>query len=299
MIKYRKFEVFKEVMDTGTVTAAAKRLHVSQPAISKMIADFEDDVGYELFTRVKGRLVPTTEAHLLLEEVNRSFKGINYLVEYARELKDYRSGQLDIGVLPALSNQWIAAYIASVIEAKGEISISIKATSSLQIIRYAKSQQIDFGLSLVPIEDPAVHCEAIATLRGVCIVPADHPLQERDTIIAADLNNKPFIALSVHDKTKIKVDTLLSASGVAPSQVIQAGLSTTACNLVAQGLGVAIVDEVSASEHAHLGYSVHPFEPAIDFPVYLVKSSTGRVSRLSNEGIELLKEFARQRLPLR
>lgn len=298
MIKYRRFEVFKEVMDTGTVTAAAKRLHVSQPAISKMLADFEGDIGFELFTRIKGRLVPTTEAHLLLEEVKRSFQGLDYLVEYARELKDYRSGQLDIGVLPALSNLWIAKYIAAVLEAKGPISISVKANSSLQIIKYAKSQQIDFGLSMLPIEDPAVYCEAIAELRGVCIIPSDHPLSDKPVIQAADLNNEPFIALSVHDKTKIKVDGILADAGARPSLVIQAGLSTTACNLVAQKLGIAIVDEVSATEHAHLGYSIHQFEPAISFPIYLVKSGTGRVSQLSNDSIELLKEFAERELPV-
>ena len=90
----RQCEVFRVVMEAGTVTAAADLLHVSQPAVSKILAQLERDLGFRAFLRVRRRLVPTPEAQALYDEVRRAFVSLDYLTRFARDLKGLRQGRL-------------------------------------------------------------------------------------------------------------------------------------------------------------------------------------------------------------
>jgi DNA-binding transcriptional LysR family regulator len=75
----RQLEVFRAVMRNRSLTAAAEALHVSQPAVSKLLRHFETQIGYKLFERLGGRLVPTAEAQLLYRDADRIFREIEVL----------------------------------------------------------------------------------------------------------------------------------------------------------------------------------------------------------------------------
>ncbi|WP_164030848.1 LysR family transcriptional regulator, partial [Proteus mirabilis] len=75
-ITHRQLEAYIQFMETGTVTAAAERMRLSQPAMSKILAGLEIDLGLNLFLRERKRLVPTGQAHLLYKEVRRLFAAL-------------------------------------------------------------------------------------------------------------------------------------------------------------------------------------------------------------------------------
>ena len=88
----RKLEVFRAVMRNGSLTAAAQALNVSQPAVSKTLRHFEDQIGYPLFDRIGGRLRATPEAHLLYEDADRVFREIEAVRDLALRIKEHRIG---------------------------------------------------------------------------------------------------------------------------------------------------------------------------------------------------------------
>lgn len=94
----RQLEVFRAVMRDGTITAAANSLGISQPAVSKLLAYLEDQLGYPLFDRIGGRLVPTTDAHILYGDAHRVFRQLEALSSLARDVGANRVGLLRIGV---------------------------------------------------------------------------------------------------------------------------------------------------------------------------------------------------------
>ena len=102
MITSRQLEAFRAIMEHGTVTAAAERLGVSQPAVSKILAGLELEIGYPLFTRIKRRLAPTSEARLLAAEVTRLYHSLDRISEMAREIRDRQVGDLHVYSTPAL-----------------------------------------------------------------------------------------------------------------------------------------------------------------------------------------------------
>lgn len=94
----RQMEVFRAVMLTGGVGGAAELLHISQPAVSKMLAQSQRQLGFALFARVKGRLVPTAEAQALHAEVEALWRGVERVRDVSRSLATPRSGTLTVAV---------------------------------------------------------------------------------------------------------------------------------------------------------------------------------------------------------
>src|ERR1700735_2810518 len=106
-LNLRQIEAFKAVMEHGTVSAAAAMLHVSQPAMSKLIAHLEADAAMRLFDRVKGRLTPTEQGMRLYAEVDRIFSGVLQVENAVDAIHSQAQGRLAIGVLPALSGAFV------------------------------------------------------------------------------------------------------------------------------------------------------------------------------------------------
>ena len=98
----RQIEVFAAVMKTGTVSRAAETLGVTQPGVSRMIAELERSIGFSLFDRVRNRIIPTPEAKLFYEEVQASFRGMDKLRASIARIRDHGVGQIRIGTLSAL-----------------------------------------------------------------------------------------------------------------------------------------------------------------------------------------------------
>lgn len=288
-MKFKHIEVFKAIMDTGTVTAASERLFVSQPAISQTLQTFEDSLGFKLFERVKGRLLPTTEANLLLEEVNRVYKGMDYLDEYVDGLKQYQSRLLEVGVYPALIGKRLSQCFAKFIDNHPNVTVTIRDFTSVQVLKYTRSQQIDLGLSAIPTDDPAVNCSLLISNPMSCIVPKSHPLSKKDIIHADDLDNQDFISFSNLDNTKSVINNFLEENNVKPKTIMQASLASSVCHLVAEGLGIALIDNSSATEYMHLPIANIPFKSDISSQCYLVKPSSGRTSALADAFIEHMK----------
>ena len=106
-INLRQIEAFKAVIEYGTVSRAAETMHVSQPAMSKLIAHLEEDSGLQLFDRLKGRLAPTARGMRLYEEIDRIFAGVRQVENAIDTIRRDEQGRILIGVMPALSGSFI------------------------------------------------------------------------------------------------------------------------------------------------------------------------------------------------
>src|SRR5207248_2605933 len=107
-INSRQVEAFRAMMLTGSVTDAAKLMAVTQPAVSRLLRDFQALLKMELFERRGSGLVPTASATALYMEVERSFVGLERITAAAEEIRSRRTGMLRIAAMPALSNGHLA-----------------------------------------------------------------------------------------------------------------------------------------------------------------------------------------------
>jgi DNA-binding transcriptional LysR family regulator len=289
----RALEAFRAVMRTGSMTAAARISHTTQPNISRLISSLESQIGLKLFDRDGNKLHVTDEGFVFFKEVERHYAGLLALKDAARTIKQFGSGRLHIGVAPVLSHGFLARVSALFTQRHPQVTLSIRICNSYMVEQLVNSQLCDIGLAafIGHAIEPALESELIANVRGVCVMRADHPLAGRDIVQARDLEGEAFISTTQRqDGGRELVDSVFYETGVNRRLEMEAENFSTVCHLVAQGLGVSVVTTIIARDFLCHGLVAKAFLPAIHFPVTLLRPMHRPRSLLVSAFIECLEE---------
>ena len=288
----RQIEIFKAMMESGSVTAASQRLHISQPAVSKYLKLLEASTGLVLFERTGNRLVPTLEATTLFEQVERSYRGLDHLSRFVAGLKHHPAGEISIAAMPMLARRWLPEILGPFLLDHENVSLSLPIRSSGWIADAVSAGQVDMGLGLKSIETTGIDQERIMRVPLVCIMKPDHPLTGNKAVVARDLSPHTLITLSNFDQWRLAVETALEASNVRPVRRVDTFTTQVACELVDRGVGIAIIDALTALDYAASGLSWRLFQPALFFEIVLMRSTYKQDSLLARTLIGSLKSSA-------
>ncbi|MDX2423530.1 MAG: LysR substrate-binding domain-containing protein [Amphritea sp.] len=288
-LSFRQVEAFRAVMIAGTTTGAAEMLYISQPAVSRLLSDFEDSVKVPLFERQKKRLVPTPEAQILFEEIERSFIGIEKLARTAEELRAFNRGTLRIACMPALAHEFVPRISQEFMELNQGISMTLQVRGSEQVANWISTQHFDIGLSASGVLDPAIKTEPLARSKLVCILPPGHRLKNKAYIEPHDLEDEIFISLGTEQSVRYKVDDVFEQAGVNRKMLLDTQVSHIACTYVLAGSGVSLVDPVTAISFIKQGLVVKPFTHFVPFNYNLTYPAARPVSQLALDFSKLLK----------
>jgi DNA-binding transcriptional LysR family regulator len=285
----RQVEVFRVVMTNGTTARAAEVLHVSQPAVSKMIQELERSLGFDLFRRIKGRLQPTQEGQLFFREVEQAFLGLTHLRGAAARIRDYGSGELRIACLSALSTNVLPRALQAFMAKNPNVGITFQARMSSNVRDLVASGQFDLGIVADEIDRTGVEVEDFARFRVALAMPKGHPLEALDVIHPKDLAGHAFIALAPEDTTRREAEDAFERAGVVIRPVIETPYSTTICAMVSAGIGVGLVNPLTAEPYERHGLVLRPFEPALHFRTLLITPPNRLPSRNLEEFIGELR----------
>jgi DNA-binding transcriptional LysR family regulator len=288
----RQVEVFRVVMTNGTTARAAEVLHISQPAVSKMIQELERSLGFDLFRRIKGRLQPTPEGQLFFREVEQAFLGLSHLRGAAARIRDYGSGELRIACLSALSTNILPRALRAFMDRNPNIAVTFQARMSSNVRDLVASGQFDLGIVADEIDRTGVEVQEFAQFRVAVALPEGHPLEELQVIHSADLAGHPFIALAPEDTTRREAERAFEKAGIAVRTVIETPYSTTICAMVAAGIGIGLVNPLTAEPYVGHGLTLRPFEPALHFRTLLITPPNRLPSRVLEDFVQELKRAA-------
>jgi DNA-binding transcriptional LysR family regulator len=269
MMNLRQIEAFRAVIETGSVSRAAERLSISQPAVSKLIQNLEYSTELPLFERRPGRILPTAEAFLLFEEIERIVKSLGSLKLFVADIRAMHHASLRIGVMPALSVGFIQNILKSYVEAHPAARILVHARSTIKIVEWLLAGNIDIGLSSHPVDHPEILQLPLCKRAYVCIMPIGHRLETREVLEPADLEGEPFISFSPESDVGLLIGRIFEEAGVRPRLQIQNSMSPTMCAAVASGLGVALVSPLYIGAFASV-VSQRPFRPIIESEVQVL-----------------------------
>ena len=288
----RQIEIFKAVMETGSVTAASERVHISQPAASKHLKLLEQSIGLPLFERTGNRLIPTPEARALHDQVERSYRGLDHLSRFVTGLKHHPAGEISIAAMPMLARSWLPEVLSPFLLEHTNVSLSLPIRSSSWIADAISAGQVDIGLGLKSGEDAGIDQTPIMNVPLVCIMMPDHPLAQQQSVSASDLSPHTLITLSNFDQWRLAVETTLDEGGAKPVRRVDTFTTQVACELVLRGVGVAIIDVLTALDYAGDGLEWRNFEPTLAFEIFLMRSKFRIESNLSKTLVDNLKAGA-------
>lgn len=290
----RHLETFRAVMLSGSMTEAAKLLRVSQPAVSRMIRDFEEDIGIVLFERNGNRLVPSSEAAILFNEVARFYDGIDRISKVVGDLKSSTVGSLRVASFNALSLQFMSKVIATYTNSHPEVSIYLETEASRTILELVALHRFDIGIVQIAGEYPGVTIHPLPTLHAECVLPSGHRLAGNSIINAKDLEGEALISLGQASPLRAQTDAVLQAENVTCVRRIETTLAASACDLASLGLGLCIIDPFTIDFYSSKGIVRRPFSPVVPYHFAVVTPLNKKPTRLVKSFLDVLQPMFEQ-----
>ena len=263
-MNFRQLEVFEAVMRTGSLSAAARALGVSQPAVSKSLRLTEQSAGLVLFRRTRGRLYPSPEAEALLPEALRMREEMRGVTALIQQLREGHAGNLTIACVASVAQSVVTPALARFRRERPQTRIEALIMPTTQVADWVARSEADFGLIHQPVDNPYLDGEVICETQAVCIMPRRHPLASRRTLTVRDLQSVPLI--SFREDTDIGFllrRALTGSAGRRREPDIVINQSRQAIDLALAGAGVAVVDPFSLLVSPGLPVAAVPFRPAI------------------------------------
>ena len=268
-LNFRQIEVFRAVMVSGSINAAAQMLRTSQPNLSRMVRRTEDVLGFALFERSKGRLVPTKEAASLFSLVGHVFQQLDDIGDAIERMSRGESAVFRIGTTPSPGRCLVPKVVAQMHAALPALGFHIDVLLVDQIIDYLVMHRGECVVSIFPVRHALIQTKAIGIAKLVCLIPAGHRLADRTTIRVADLAAEYMIFFESETPHGTAAERLFESAGHHPRVGIRIRHIETAIGLVASGVGLAIVDEISVLDAPALPFTIARIEGSKSLNVYL------------------------------
>lgn len=293
-MRLRHIEIFHAVYEHGSISEAARALNVSQPSVSKVLRHAEDQLGYDLFRRIKGRLIPTDHAHELFAEVAEVYTSLSRLSRTARNLGARKGGHLRIAVLPSIALAVVPRAIARLCAQIPEVTVEITTLHSREMERSLQERECDVAIGFRPLRHGLVKQAKLGSARLVLVAPRDAFGSGEGPVPVETLDGVDFIGLRDSGPLADAFVNELNRLEIAPREIVTSHTYYAALALVREGVGVTVTDEYTAAALSTPDLSCYRMEPDVHAPIYAVTlenaPSTGLVSQFVAAVREVLQE---------
>jgi DNA-binding transcriptional LysR family regulator len=273
-INIRQIEAFRAVLTLGSMSKAAALLGISQPAISRLIADFQQVVGFVLFNRKRYSAEPTADARLLFEKVDKFFLGLEGLTKEILDIQVANSGKIVISATSSYANGVLPYAIAVFNKDYENISISLNIQSHEEVVDWVASGRADVGFVIQPVAHSSLNLYQFLTGTSQCILSANHPLAKKQALVPEDLAQIPYVSFARGTPLRFEIDNFFNHLGIERILHVEATSHHAVCALVSAGLGVALVNPFAPIDGYHDPIVARPISPSIEIGLKMLTNDS-------------------------
>ena len=264
----RHIEIFHAVYVNGSVSAAARALNVSQPSVSKTLRHAESLLGFQLFQRSNGRLVPTQDAHVLFADVSEIQDRVYALREAGRNLKRGVAGMLRVSALPSLALHTIPSAVAQFRRNHDNVKFDLQTVHHDDLVRKLYERETDLAIAYeVPPAAP-IGSRLLGSGELVVLYREEDMPDAPPELELQGLQGQRFISLAASGPIGQLFTQELQRLGLELDEVVSARTFYIAAALVRQGVGVTVVDNFTAQASLGGGLTFRPLSPRLPFDVH-------------------------------
>lgn len=238
-----------------------------------------------MFIRQKNRLLGTPETQEHYDNILRLASNLDELKHSVMALKEFGASRVGIAVIPALGFGFIPGLIGRMLRVNPKLAIYLDIMSSHDVVRTVEAGLFDIGFATLPIDSNQLIIDELVRTEALCLLPKKHPLSRVDAVQLADLAGQHLV---VPNQPNIAADQLLRL--IATSDVRIAGKTEAniacICSLVGNGVGLSVMNPITAHDLAHRGMISKPFVPAIHYSFGMVYQEKWRNNKL----VELIRD---------
>ncbi len=286
----RQLEAFAAVMSAGSVTAAGKMLGRSQPSVTRVIQELEQELGFALFERSGPKVTPTQKAFMMYAEVESALLGIRNIRQRALHIAQDENRQIKLVAIPALAAGLLPLALSRLPQSLQPQHIQLHSMSPENVVQAVLSKTMDLGAVSLPLEHRGLDIHWIGESPCVAVLPADSELARYDLLSMELLAAHPLITMSNPFRFRRRIDKAFQDAGGKSPHMLDTNTSLVAMQMARVGLGIALVDPFTALGVPINGVVVRPIECNIPFFFGLISAFA---SPLSDVSVALVEELAR------
>ncbi|NPD66029.1 LysR family transcriptional regulator [Lichenicola cladoniae] len=287
----RQLEILRAIVRYGTTVATAQALGLSQPAISNAIKTMEEQVGFALFQRLNNRIYPTPEAKLLLSDAESIFETHKRLERRIHDLRTNRAGQLRIVATPPLGYGAVARAIREMQIKKPRVQTFFDVRSYSEVLDRIETHHSELGFVVGYKDQAGLKSETLYRGEMVCVMRPDHPLASHAIVDVKALQKHRFIALERGTQLGNALRLVIDQAEDKFRSAVEVRAGLTACTLADAGVGVAVVDPLTASSSGKFSLVSRPFSPSIPISASVVWAESRSLSRLANLFVQEVRKI--------
>jgi DNA-binding transcriptional LysR family regulator len=273
-MKYREMLLLWEVSRTGSVTAAAERVRISQPAASALLRQLEERLGFALFDRARRRLAFTAKGAALLPEIANALTALDTVNRLAETMKSDAVPRIAIGSVASVAGTILPLALADFVEYIGRPVVTVRTGMSLEIAGLVADERVDFGIVIGENIGDTASSRRVADLSLCCVVPPGHPFASRRSVSVDEIAAERYVSLGRQFTVGSAIAQAIEASGHGYNPAVEVMQFSAACAFVEAGFGIALLDSMSNVYAAKLGLVAVAIDAEVELAMGLLWSRT-------------------------
>ncbi len=260
----RALRVLRAVAASGSQAAASRTLNVAPSAISRTIVELEAELGFALFRRDKGRLIPTQTGRAFAREVERVFREVDMLADTARALRAVGGDRLRVVVPPSLSHRFLPESLRRFVASHPETRLDIDYGPAAAGMAALAQGRADIAVLSLPVDTAGLEVVPLIDVETVCLVPTGHKLAAKAAISPTDLDRQKVVLIDRRFALREKLDDLFRRAGAVPDIRVETSSGAAAAGCAQAGIGIAVVSRLVAGQaEGDPRLVVRPFRPTV------------------------------------
>jgi DNA-binding transcriptional LysR family regulator len=296
-VDLRQLEAFAAVMSAGSVTGAGQMLGRSQPTVTRLIQELEQELGFALFERSGPKVTPTQKAFKLSAEVDSALQGVRHVQQRALNIARDENLSLRVVATPALAAGLVPPALARLPANLRPQQLQIQSLTPEGVVQAVLAKTVDLGVVSLPLEHRGLEVHWIGEAACVAVLAEDSPLASESVLSMQTLAQHTLISISNPFRFRRRINKAFEVTGTEPQHILETNTSLTAMQMARAGLGVALVDPFTAFGVPLTGVVVRPIESAVPFFFGLISAYASPLSEVAQALIETLQVSSQELLP--
>ena len=281
-----------KVIEVGSFTKAAELLGYTQPALSQMIASLERELSIKILYRSRYGIRLTPEGERLYPSIQSAVLQYETMRRTANEIRGLDSGVVRIGTVSSVSCHWLPEIIRAFWQEHPDIQIVLHQGDYSSIPEWVRTGAVDFGF-VNPHVVKGMETTVIKSGAFRAVLPQNHPLAEKKTLVLEDLAEEPFLLLE--EGSYSEPLEAFRAAGISPNIKLRVHDDYSILSMVEQGLGVSILTEL-VLQKTNYDVATLPIKPDIIRTMSVVTKDKNTLPLASKAFIQCLMKHQEQLL---
>jgi DNA-binding transcriptional LysR family regulator len=293
MISLWQMTVIREIMKSGSISAAARQLGRTQPALSATVKELEKKINFQLFKREKGRLMPMPETFFLLEKANEILEQVDELHQLLQAGVDASPTKITVSSMPVLSEHFLPGVIANFSKNHPKAEFQVAVQKSPEVISSIEAQRFDIGLAERGQDTELINCRRF-NVDCVCALPSGDPLLKKSVIEPNDLAGRSCASfLPEHHITKA-LKIAFDSAGVPFDPKFQMQNGAAQYEIIGSGAAFSVFSPLTAWIHRqmwrdNISLEFRRFSPKIPYHFSIITPKRRPLSRAALAFVEALE----------